>query len=425
MAVLFLCVQAVVLIAQVLIGTLVGYLLVLTLAARKAPKQTVISTDKPNNRFLIIIPAHNEEKLIARTLDNLFHLDYPEELFSIHVVADNCSDQTAAIASKHGAFVYERSDLVRKGKGYALQWLLETIWSKQLAHDAVVVLDADSTISANFLKVMNARIDQGERIIQAYYSVSEPGHSFTGSIRYAALALVHYLRPQGRMVLGASMGLKGNGMVFHADLIKKMVWSASITEDIDQHMALIFQGERVSFAPDALVWGEMPDTLASSESQIARWEGGRMQMARQYILPLLRGSIKERKEGHSRQAYILFDAAIEHLIPPFSVFVGLSIGFFALDLVFFLSLLIWPGGINGFGPTAMPLVWANFILGCGLLLGQIVYVLAGLRMVEAPGIIYKNLIFAPVFVVWKIWHYIRVLLGGAQRDWVRTARNKN
>ena len=39
-------------------------------------------------------------------------------------------------------------------------------------------------------------------------------------LRYIALALLHYLRPMGRMRLGGSAGLKGNGMVFRADIMR-------------------------------------------------------------------------------------------------------------------------------------------------------------------------------------------------------------
>jgi 1,2-diacylglycerol 3-beta-glucosyltransferase len=422
---MLLLIQILILLVQVVLAKFVGYLLLLTVAARKASKVTPLSLATPTNRFIILIPAHNEEKLIAKTIQNLLMLDYPSALFSIHVVADNCTDQTAEIAADLGVNVYVRTDSVHKGKGYALQWLIEMLWSKEIHHEAAVILDADSFLSANFLVVMDARLNQGERAIQAYYSVSEPGNSITGSLRYAALALVHFLRPQGRMVLGGSTGLKGNGMVFRADLLKEMVWSASITEDIDQHMALIFRGERVMFTPDALVWGEMPDTLASSESQIDRWESGRLQMARKYIIPLLKRSLAEYRKKNFPSAFILFDAAIEHMIPPFSVLVGLSIVFFVADLSFLVGYTVWTHGILFSTDLQTVLILVNFLLGVWLVIGQFIYLYTGLIMVKAPRIVYKNLLFAPFFVVWKIWHYIRVLLGGTQSGWVRTTRNKS
>ena len=155
-------------------------------------------------------------------------------------------------------------------------------------HDAILIMDADSSISPNFLRVMDARLARGERVIQSYYAVRDPEQSWSVSLRYVALAALHYLRPLGRMVLGGSMGLKGNGMVFAADILKKHEWSASITEDIEFHMALVLDGERVMFAPDAVVEAEMPQDLAGSQTQNTRWEQGRLEMARTYVPKLLR-----------------------------------------------------------------------------------------------------------------------------------------
>jgi len=423
---LLLIIQYLVLILQIGLGLLAGYLLLLSAAALRAKKQSGPLPAFPASRFLIVIPAHNEEKVISKTLQNLAGLDYPREAFSVHVVADNCSDRTAELVRQHGANVYERSDANKRGKGYALQWLLEIMFNKKIAHDAVVFLDADSTVSANFLRVMDLRVQRGERAIQAYYSVSEPVSSVTGGLRYAALALVHFVRPQGRMILGGSAGLKGNGMVFCAELVKKMTWSASITEDIEQHMALIMDGERVTFAPDAVVWGEMPDTFAGSESQVARWESGRVQLARKYVGPLLVQGLARLARGNWRGAYVLFDAALEHLIPPFSLFVAASL----------LALLTSAGLAGGMllesGSTLNDLLTAsggrlalfNLVLGAAICTAHFIYLFAGLWMVNAPAAIYKKLLFAPLFVLWKIGNFIRVLLRGDESKWVRTTRNQ-
>jgi 1,2-diacylglycerol 3-beta-glucosyltransferase len=417
--------QIILLALEFLLAIAVGYLLVLTVAAKRAEIKSTPIANNPTHRFLILIPAHNEERLISATLANLEKLDYPTHLFSVHVVADNCTDQTAGKVRECGVDARERFDENRRGKGYALQWLLEILWSEEILHDAVVIIDADSILSENFLRVMDVRLSHGERAIQAYYSVRNPGSSSAGSLRYAALAAIHFLRPQGRMVLGGSVGLKGNGMVFVNDLIRNMYWSASITEDIDQHMALIMNDERVTFAPDAIVWGEMPDTLTNSESQIARWESGRLQMARQYVMPLLKRAWEEHGKGNHARSFVLFDAAMEHLILPFSVLFGLSFGLLWIDLFFaFLPKALAEVEPNWLFASNNVLTGILLILSLGLLTGQLIYLLAGLRMVKAPRFIYLSLLNAPVFVVWKIVHYIGVLFGRSQKGWVRTHRNE-
>ena len=205
--------QLTLLLLQGLLALIVGYLIMLATAAGRAPRQTRPQQGQPAKRFLILVPAFNEERLLPELLQSLDQLDYPAELYSVHVVADNCTDQTAAVARREGAVVHQRTDDTLKGKGYALQWLLGELWAAGEVHDAVLFLDADSIVSQNFLSVMAARLAQGERVIQAYYTVRDPGESWAGGMRYAGLAALHYLRPQGRMVLGGSAGLKGNGMV--------------------------------------------------------------------------------------------------------------------------------------------------------------------------------------------------------------------
>lgn len=385
----------------ILIGSglalMVAYLLLLTLAALFAPRTTRLRREAPSHRFIIMVPAHNEERLLPQLLQNLQALDYPPELYRVHVVADNCEDRTAELGRAEGALVHERSDATLRGKGYALAWLLERIWASNEAHDAIVILDADSVVSPNFLRIMDTRLARGERVIQAYYAVKQPEGAWSVGLRAVALILLHYLRPQGRVVLGGSTGLKGNGMVFAAAIVRQHRWSASLTEDIEYHMELILAGERATFAPDALVLAEMPDSLRAAQSQNERWERGRMEMIRRFVPKLLGQALR-------RRSFLLFDAAIEQLIPPFSVLAGLSL-LFGLTVIFM--------------PSPISVGLASFII-----LGQIIYVFSGLLLARAPRNIYLALLFAPIFIVWKLWLYLRLLLGIKPSSWVRTSRNK-
>jgi len=413
--------QAAFFIAQIVLAALVGYLLLLTAIAWRESRKSMSPAGEMRSRFAILIPAHNEERLLPDLLSNLAQLDYPHALYTIHVVADNCTDQTAVIGRQNGAVVHERFDASQPGKGYALQWLLQRLWAASEPHDAVVILDADTVVSANFLRAMSARLARGERVIQAYYAVRDPGRSWSVGLRYAALAVLHYLRPLGRTALGGSAGLKGNGMVFAADVMRQNEWSASITEDIEFHMTLILNGERVAFAPEAVIEAEMPETLAGAASQNVRWERGRIQMMRLYVPQLLRAAWQSVRQGRYGRAYLFIDATMEHLIPPFSVMAALN----GLFLGFSLLSVLLSGTLtqNMGGETAVTLAWANLWLALGLVVGQAVYLLSGLRLVHAPKTVYLALINIPVFVAWKVWHYVRVLLGLDSQAWVRTARN--
>lgn len=382
---------------------IIGYLLLLTVAAWWTTKQTPRRATGPTHRFALLVPAHNEEKLLPALLENMRQLDYPQQLFTLYVVADNCTDQTAALARAASVVAYERFDQINIGKGYALQWLLAQLQEAGTQFDAAVILDADSVISPNFLTVMDAQLASGARVIQAHYAVLNPGRSWVMSLRAAALALVHYLRPLGRTALGGSVGLKGNGMVFHRSILAEHQWSASVTEDIEYHMSLVLAGERVTFAPDATVWAEMPGTLHGAHSQNVRWEQGRLQLAVQYIPKLLRATFAAPAKETRPSRYVLFDSMMEHLIPPFSIVTGLT-------LIYLILTVIWGT------PTLV-------LLASGLFIGQLVYILAGLILARTPASTYRALLYAPFFVLWKIWLLVRVIGRSEQAGWVRTARD--
>ena len=61
----------------------------------------------PQSRFLVLVPAHNEEKVIGDIIRNLDAMDYPRELYDYYIIADNCTDSTAETARSLGAKVIE------------------------------------------------------------------------------------------------------------------------------------------------------------------------------------------------------------------------------------------------------------------------------------------------------------------------------
>jgi 1,2-diacylglycerol 3-beta-glucosyltransferase len=386
----------------ILMAYMVAYLMFLTFAAQRAPVRTTISSGDPMHQFVFLIPAHNEERLLPTLLTSLGELDYPPSHYTVHVIADNCTDRTAEIARGMKAISHERFNTTQVGKGYALQWLLDQLLLSEVPFDAAIILDADSVVSPNFLRVMNAKFNHGGRVIQAYYAALAPERTWAVGMRAAALAAIHYLRPQGRMTIGASAGLKGNGMLFHRTLLQQHRWSASVTEDIEYHMALILSGERVLFAPDAIVQAEMPSGLRAARSQNIRWEQGRIELARHYIPRLLQATwVGIRGQGVA-SPLVLVDAVMEHIIPPFSFLVGMSV--LLLLTAFFLGSSL------------------GILLAVLLLLGESSYLLAGLIMSGASKEVYFSLLYAPAFLLWKCWLYLRVLLRVDRQDWVRTAR---
>jgi hypothetical protein len=335
--------------------------------------------------------------VLPRLLASLHGLDYPHELFDVCVVADNCTDATATIARAQGALAFERHDAERRGKGYALQWLLDRLAEGDRSYDACVVLDADCTVSPNFLRAMNGRLDGGARVVQGYYTVLPVRGTRAEALREGALALVHYLRPAAKTALGASCGLKGTGMCFTQDVIERFGWpSAGLAEDVEFHLTLVAAGIRVTFAAEAVVRAEMPASLQGSRTQNLRWEAGRLATVRRQAGPLL-------ARGLRRRDVAALDAALEQIVPPLSVPVALA-G------------VVLAAGIA----LQLPVVWMT---AAALLAIQVAYVLAGLLLARVPLRVYRALAHAPVYIGWKALLYARALTGtGRPGHWVRTER---
>jgi cellulose synthase/poly-beta-1,6-N-acetylglucosamine synthase-like glycosyltransferase len=370
-----------------------AYLLGLSVAAIARPP--IPPRAAALRRFAVLVPAHDEERVIERLLASLRAQRYAADRFSMFVVADNCTDATAAIARAGGAIVHERIDLASRAKGHALRWLLERVRAAG-PWDAYVVFDADSVASPDFLAQMDARLEAGSHAVQAHYAVLNAAASPVAALREAALASLHYLRPLGRSALGLSCGLKGNGMCFEAATLDRMGWtSAGLAEDVELHHTLVRAGVRVDFAPEALVRADMPATLDEAQSQNLRWEAGRLSAARHDVLPLLRQGLVERDP-------VQVDAAVEQLIPPLSVAIGVSGACAAIAAVVGAPLA---AGLAGFATV-----------------GLAAHVVAGLIAVGAPARTYLALLRAPSYIVWKLALYAKALVAPAGSPWIRTQR---
>jgi cellulose synthase/poly-beta-1,6-N-acetylglucosamine synthase-like glycosyltransferase len=387
-----------------------GYLALLTVLAalrRRSDHGDARSgpAERGSFRVVVLVPAHNEERSVARTIDSVFAQGHPSELMAVHVVADNCSDATAEVARSHGAHVHERSDTVSPGKGPALGWLVDRLADAGESADAMVILDADTSMEPGFLDAVHAALAGGGSVWQAYYTVREPEASPNTALRHAALALRHYVRPLGRAALGASCGLYGNGMVFRPEILHERQFTAHLTEDVEFQLELVLAGETIGFLPDAVVAAEMPTTLAAAASQNERWELGRLDLVKRYVPRLVRHAVRIG----TRRRVTFVDAALDALVPPLSVLGAGTTLMAAAALV--------PGGSS----------WAaRFRRGLMILsvAALALHVFVGLRVAGVKRSAYVALLRAPRLVVWKVALWIRVMIRPRRVSWARTARNK-
>lgn len=381
-------------------GIIIGYQMLLSFLALRGKMIKNFNTVK-YRRFAIVIPAHNEEKVISKTIYSLFSLIYPKTLFDVFVVADNCTDNTAKIAKKLGAVVLERNHETKRGKGYALRWAFDKILNGNYNVDAIVVFDADSLISGNYLKVMNYYLEKGSQVIQSSDLVLPKSGAWSSETIRIGFLLYNYVKPMGRKVLGLDMGLRGNGMCFSVDVLRKNPWEAwSLTEDVEFGLILLLRKIRIRFAPEATVMARMPANAKNAESQRKRWEIGKFPIIRKYTPKLLAAFFRT---GSPRY----LDAFIDLMTPPLVNTLLMVVLMIILNVVLAVVGLISP---------IFTWIWLG-IFGMGIL-----HLLVGLYAAGADKNIYKSLLFIPIYVLWKIKLYLKALTTPNNGVWVRTKR---
>lgn len=268
-------------------------------------------------RFAIVIAAHNEERVIAHIVDSLSRQNYPKELYDIFVVADNCSDTTAEIAEKHGAIVHKRYNTEERGKGYALEWMFNKIYSMETNYDVVSVFDADNLVSSNYLLEMNKQLSEGHKIVQGYIDSKNPFDSWITCSYSIAFWLSNRIFQLPRYYLGLSGGLCGTGFCIDLEVLKKIGWGATcLTEDLEFTMKLALNDMKVAWAHNAVVYDEKPLSLKQSWHQRKRWMQGHADCAIRFLGPLFR---KAFKEG----CLAAFDCAVYLFQPIRFIFIGL------------------------------------------------------------------------------------------------------
>ncbi len=375
-----------------------SYVTVLALRSRRRPAADSASATAPRSRFAVVVPAHNEEVGIARTVQSLLGVDYPAGQFQVIVVADNCTDATAQQAEAAGATVLVRDEPDRRGKGYALTHAFDEVLSAAKS-DAVVVVDADTSVSPNLLRAFDARLRAGAEAMQAHYGVRDSDQSWRTRLVQLGLTLFHGVRSSAREALGVSCGLRGNGMCFDVALLRRVPHAAySIVEDLEYGITLGLAGVRVHYVEDAKVSGDMPTSSQASRSQRARWEGGRREVTRRYAWTLVSAAF-------SRRDRMLLDLALDLLVPPLSTLVAAAV----LGVLLSIALAVVTGQ---FAVALVP--WVATALGTAL------YILRGCFMTGNVVRALGDLAWAPAFMAWKLT--VRTARAGREGEWVRTSR---
>jgi cellulose synthase/poly-beta-1,6-N-acetylglucosamine synthase-like glycosyltransferase len=365
-------------------------LAMLTLGAVLTPRRRRTRPATGDFRLAVVVPAHNEEGQIARCVTSLFEADRTGLDLTVAVIADNCSDRTAAVARAAGAHVLERMDRHNRGKGYALDYAFTNLQPDNF--NAFLVIDADSVISGNLLVTIAGQLRDGADAVQCRYVVRNPGDSARTRLMNVALLAFNVLRPRGRERFGLSTGIYGNGFALTSETLKAVPYEASsVVEDLEYHLNLIRSGRKVRFADSTAVYGDMPASGQGVSTQRKRWEGGRFRMMAERAPVLAR----EVARGH----FTFLEPLLDLLLLP---------------LAFHVSLLL--------AAVCTPFAPARDLALAGLAVVAL-HLIATIAICGTGWRDFGILAAAPFYVLWKLL-MLPSLLKSAKTDttWVRTER---
>jgi cellulose synthase/poly-beta-1,6-N-acetylglucosamine synthase-like glycosyltransferase len=361
-------------------------------------KQLEKNPDQRSGRIAVLIPAHNEAEGLSATLD-----DVKQQLRAtdrLIVVADNCTDETASVATSLGAEVAARNDLTKIGKGYALDWGIKYLALNP--PDIVVIIDADCRIAAGTIARLATACEQLKRPVQSLnLMTASAGSAINHQVAEFAWRVKNWVRPLGLSALGLPCQLMGTGMAIPWNIIRTAKLSSGlIVEDLKLGLELASAGHYPQFCPSALVTSTFPNSIEGAKAQRQRWEQGQIGLILSKALPLIVGAIKR---GNIK----LLMLSLDLLVPPLSLLVIILTASILVDA---LAILI------GFPPHALLL--STGCLGIVILAIMLAWFKHGRDILPAT-----SLGEIPVYLAGKLRVYVGVLLGQRVSLWNRADRS--
>jgi cellulose synthase/poly-beta-1,6-N-acetylglucosamine synthase-like glycosyltransferase len=383
-----------------LLGMPIAVLLVEVVAATVWPRRrrAPLASSALRPRVAVLVPAHNESKGLLPTIEAIrAQLGSADRLL---VVADNCSDDTAAVAVAAGAEVTARTNLQDVGKGYALDWGIRHLRANP--PDVVVVVDADCRLAGGVIDQLATTSAALHRPVQALYLMTAPGQpALNFEVAEFAWRIRNWVRPLGLRALNLPCQLMGTGMAFPWDVIRcANLASGHLTEDLKLGLDLARAGHPPYFCPSALVTSHFPRSTQAADTQRQRWEHGHISTLLT-VAPMLGVGAVLRPNAS------VLALALDAMVPPLALLATMAVGMTAVATV---------AVYGGFSSVALSLSLASLAgLVCAVFLSWLTH---GRDLLPARA--WASL---TIYAVRKLGFYSRLLTHGPVKRWHRTDRD--
>jgi len=347
----------------------------------------------------VLVPAHNEGLGLQATLANVSSQLLPGD--RLLVIADNCSDDTAAVARAAGAEVVERNDPSKHGKGYALDWGVRHLCSDP--REIVIVVDADCRFANGAVDGLISTSAATGRPTQALYLMTAPPISqINHQVAEFSWRVKNWLRPLGLRVFNFPCQLMGTGMAFPWNVIRSAdLANAQIVEDLKLGLDLTLAGHPPVFCPFARVTSEFASSVKGARTQRKRWEQGHLDL-------ILKAAPRLFAIAIARRNWDLLAVTLDLAVPPLSLLAMMALGTSGFSLMFAI-----------FGHSSTALVISAASLSCLAIATLLAWLKCG-RDVVPPA----ALLLIPSYAFRKFRLYRSYFSGRMDSQWTRTDRSR-
>ena len=252
----------------------------------------------------IMIPAHNEETVIANTVENILCLDYPS--FEVIVIDDRSSDNTASVIKDLESRHDKVKALIREKGAFPGKSAVLNDAFKIAKGDAVLVFDADATVEPDFLNKLMPNLEPSDvGAVQARKIIRNKDINFLTRCQNNEYTFDTYLQV-GRDAVKGAVELRGNGeLIKRAALEDINGWkNYTITDDLDMSTRLHIKGWDVRFCPEACVYEEGIVYLLPLFRQRRRWLEGTIRRYLEYFAEAMKSRKMSLRARFDMAVYI-------------------------------------------------------------------------------------------------------------------------
>jgi len=290
---------------------------------------------KTLRKFLVLIPAYKEDKVIINTTNEALKQNYPPELFDIYVIADSFKPETINVLQNKERIKCIEVSFEHSTKARSINKALKVITD---VYDGVIILDADNIMESNFIHEVNNAMYNGQKVIQGHRTAKNLDSTFA-ILDAISEEINNTIFRKGHVAVGISSALIGSGMAFEYQLYRSIMQRIDTFADEDKELEikLLMDWNKINYLNNSYVYDEKVSNSQVFVKQRSRWISSQIFYARTFFL-------KSVYELFAHSNIDFFDKMLQLMLVPRILLLGITfivsiLAFFIFSPVFFYSWL--------------------------------------------------------------------------------------